>query len=825
VEFRYKTSIIQLWNSERTRRMMAVEIGANLPQLSSSHHYWDAHFHSIAEWYRGNYPLGPCKALGGPLAMVAAAASSLGFVSGPDLANLTEGVITTDHNTFFDDDDAPEAGPSAKEKWGGGEQTNSPELDIYRQLLGPSAGEEVSLTGDMSTGSTLGLHLLVYRNKHVNGDWGLGQLGAKIEKLLGDLGKKVMCTPTADNVLLRIACNPGAAGPCPGQGASAVCTGANENPDAEGLGAFAFPAHPWLGGFTWSPAELTAALSLPPANTKKYQAADGEFVVKGYQIWNARSAQKVSSDILTGTLRDINPYVGANDGLLPEWKTWEADCSSDKSWRLTLQSSIEKFMAHLRDGLEYSVSDEAAPRPRFNRKIFFVGGSDAHGDFNYQFDIAATIAFQVEVIGKALGLAEVSDNAFGRPRTYTLGSGASMEDIEHGRSIVTDGPVVELELDPESRGAYNPFTGDIEWHDANKLFEDPDGRIGGDGKRDGGRTALVPYIFTDKDAQSPILHYRCANIDDFGGSKNLKIEFLVSGKAGSADPPHTVALGPPAECDGQYHDLPFALGAGGEPMDRSVALLAHLNAGGGCPGIYDAYTNPIWAGVVTVNMPVTISEYADGTGTYSLKMEFDDNNDVPISLTFPVSMKDEPIEAQIYQIKPDNTVIKIFGGVGDAGMLEPLPIGGTGFNDLPPPPASAVIKDARLTLRIPKSKPIIGNVMGKSPGDVRFVLVVRRKTTQDDPDPRLKDAFGNPLAVFMARFKAKAGCPAKSCSGDFEWCKSKCQCVLAWDCPPMSFGMPECDCCFDEDCDWWGFCYCTFCVPKEDYFYEACPGG
>ena len=251
----------------QVRRMHGVAIGGALPQLpDTAGSYFDAHFHSIAEWYRGKSLLGPKKNFGGPLQMLLASAAAIGLIEpaipvacpggvGSCLVytELLDRIVTTDHNTFYGDADAPEDGPTSTDDWGlAPALSGSPEMDIYRQLFGRGAGEEVAVGGGFKS---LGQHTLVYEADHVTGDWGLG-------------GIPGLCTPSAVELLGALACNAEypPAGGCDPAGAS--CLGNNESlapiPGEFSLAGRAFAAHPFTKGFAWPDEQLREALSLPP---------------------------------------------------------------------------------------------------------------------------------------------------------------------------------------------------------------------------------------------------------------------------------------------------------------------------------------------------------------------------------------------------------------------------------------------------------------------------------------------------------------------------------------------------------------------------------
>ena len=105
--------------------------------------------------------------------------------------------------------------------------------------------------------------------------------------------------------------------------------------------------------------------------------------------------------------------------------------------------------------------------------------------------------------------------------------------------------------------------------------------------------------------------------------------------------------------------------------------------------------------------------------------------------------------------------------------------------------------------------------------DERFVLVVERGDGTAT-DRRLRDAFDNPLGVFMVRFRPYNTCVRRTCASGFRFCNSQCQCVEATRCVG-GISLGGCACCLS---------YsplmplvCTVCSPGTDVFNTTCPNG
>ncbi|MBZ0118762.1 MAG: hypothetical protein K8H88_17305, partial [Sandaracinaceae bacterium] len=662
VRFRYKLFEGQssFMRDERTHRMMYVQDGQgqDFPSLHGASHYFDPHYHTIAEYWPGTYILGPAKAYGGPLQMLAASAWALGFTSAPTLQAARGNLITTDHNTFFDDTYAP-AGPAEVARWGAPSgplsgdvsqdgSTGSPEMDIYRGLLGRTAGEEVSLMGDRT--SFVGRHALLYdSNYHVNGVWGTPD----------SIDPPAHCTPTVTNYLRRLAGGPN------GEGQLGDCGSLSGIPDDRNgrtvrmIGGFTYAAHPFLApSFEWDDDTVRRAASLPPLNSNELiqvqgsgRSAQRNFAFRGFQFWNWRDAQHASpsglNDLRRLNLRRQNPYAPDEDD---EIGPWQPNCGAEDQagYRQFFHVYLMRYLSYVRDGLQMSFLQDAAPRPRFFRKLFMVTGSDAHGDFNWHEDILST---RLQNASTAGGMLVLHDGGFGRPRTYVFndewtplaGPNRPLEDLRRGRAVLTDGPVMMLSVDAEARGHWTR-NGRISWHDGELRAEDEDGRVGGDGELDGARTALIPYVVgaPDDEAQRIMVETACLNLPEFGGTQPTRWDLWISGPAGSSEPPRRIELldDGPMTCDRTLHERRVDLGN----IERPVALLGHVEFNQGCPAIYDAWTNPIWLAPVRVTVPEIRMTDTDETLSHRWRLEVDAASPEPrgvFTLEFPISMLDQ----------------------------------------------------------------------------------------------------------------------------------------------------------------------------------------
>ncbi|MCO5169983.1 MAG: S8 family serine peptidase [Planctomycetes bacterium] len=453
----------------RHAQMLRVQLGApglpTLPGLAGG--YLDAHYHTIAEWYNPEPGFtadleldAPRQKYGGPIPMLVESAYAIGAIEAPTYEAARDKLVTTDHNCFYVADDRlahrPPYGPTSVRSSGG-----LTEHARMRELLGASVGEELCYPtpGPFSVGA----HMLDYRSRHYDGTWnGKEPLGRLLARFTAPLD-----LPTLDRVLTDFA----RGGP------------GNER-------AFAYAAHP-VGSISWSEADLERALS------GYARVADRSFAFKGLQVWNTRAAREHSKEKLHQFIDDLNPFTEP---------AWQAGRAHEAAVHATLARYRRLLRAHA--AVRHPLDEDV----RFVRKHFMVAGSDAHGDFNYTLGGLAT------VITSVLGLndrtdntLELNDNAFMRARTFVATEGqeapALMSGLARGTSVVTDGPLVWFEVDAD--GHLDARTGDYDLS-APPRFKDREGRIGGQGAFDGGRTAVLA-----NDAR-PVLRYSYANFDEFG---------------------------------------------------------------------------------------------------------------------------------------------------------------------------------------------------------------------------------------------------------------------------------------------------------------------
>lgn len=540
-EVEWTRPVLFFWRQRMTsyRVLRVLFAPAQFPALDAADRYYDTHVHTIAE-QTGTVAH---KAYAGPVLMLLESAYALGLVqTRPHDGNWSafrDSVVVTDHNVFYSDrpyetGSAPGAGPTAALADG-----HAAEAAWYRENLGRLAGEEITLRrGSNQDGSAanLGHHLLAYDTRHFEGPWHGGRfLGLSLEN---------------PNTL------------------EAVLAGTK----ATSPGGFFYAAHPNLRGFVWPPEYFAQGIGFPPYNSSAgplVDAAGREFLFKGSEVWNIKM-DEVARDHgrlpASSAFDAMNPFAGGPEGQRFHAHAWDGE----------LASSLDTLFDQIGRSLSFEFRE--APGERFIRKLYLSAGSDAHGDFNYADEVTATA---VPYSGWLHG------NAFARVRTYVLahdrpeGDRDPVTAFAEGNTVVTDGPLLAYALDADGR--HDPGAGAARWHDAASRWENADGRIGGTGAFDGGRTALVALPGADAWVRSTWQRSVTPGAGDVAAFRFDRIaaaerdSFLVpAGPAGAAD----------------ARPLPV-------PMDRLAAVVATARdpeAGERC------ITNPVWVAPVAIEV-------------------------------------------------------------------------------------------------------------------------------------------------------------------------------------------------------------------------------
>ncbi|MCA8922518.1 MAG: hypothetical protein KDD82_11955, partial [Planctomycetes bacterium] len=492
--------VVTIPRSGQHRAVMKVRFAADpLPQLPGENHYHDAHHHTIAEWHFGSDldVFAPRKAYGGPLQMVFETAWSLGVIDQPTPGAAYGRIVTTDHNCFNNRTISDADGPEHRPPFGPQSPAQNPgigQLEAYRRLFGPAAGEEITfkqanplpriqqipnflnnVLNNVLPGLPMGGHMLLFHADHVEGPWhGGGWLRGP-------------SSPSVDVELAPLL--------------------QNLAQTAQPVAPFAYAAHPF-SGLGWGPDHVDRSLGLDPAQRTRDEvhAQTGEFVVKGLEFFNGRRTRSMPSSRVD--FNDLNPWAD------PDFAAGHAD------WDRTLWRDFTEFLRIQSRMIDYGfVSD---PETRFVRKLYQAGGSDAHGDFNFNTSRQATIL-------NLQGTYSVGDDVFYDTRTYCFGEGKPggtpeerwMHAFADGNSVVTDGPLATFSLDAQGRFDSETLT----WHDAQEAAENADGQIGGDGPLDGGHTALVP-----RNSAAPRYRYRYSSTPEWGDIRSLLLYKVEAGR-------------------------------------------------------------------------------------------------------------------------------------------------------------------------------------------------------------------------------------------------------------------------------------------------------
>jgi hypothetical protein len=515
------------------------------PSLAPEDRYFDTHVHTIAEQTTSGVldVNGASKAFAGPVIMLLEASYALGLVQtqpfGGSWADFRDSIVVTDHNIFYsrepyDTGVSPRFGPTATTDGHAGEAA------WYRTNLGRLAGEEITLrrgsTQDDSAAPNLGHHLLAYDTRHFEGPWHGGLfLNSRLEN---------------PNTL------------------AVVMAGMK----AASKTGFVYASHPDLEGFVWPPEYFAQAIGFPPYNSSAGPVVDStcsEFLFKGAEVWNIKMDEVARS---SGRL----PASSAFDAMNPFPGGPEAQRFSPNAWDGELMRSLETFFGLLGRGLVFSFQE--APQDQFIRKLYMSAGSDAHGDFNYSDEVTATALPWSGML---------HSNAYARVRTYALvqdrqtGARDAVAALAEGNTVITDGPVLEYQLDADGR--HDPGAGAARWHDAASRRENADGRIGGAGTFDGGRTMLVPLPGEDVWIRSL---WRKSVTPGAGDITSLRFDRVMRSMRDS----FAVAAG----LDGAPDERRLA-----QAMDSLAALVAtarDLTAGERC------IANPVWVAPVRIEI-------------------------------------------------------------------------------------------------------------------------------------------------------------------------------------------------------------------------------
>ncbi|MBI2920769.1 MAG: S8 family serine peptidase [Planctomycetes bacterium] len=633
---------------EVTIKVLRVLLRKAMPKLSEKGRYFDVHVHTAAEYSKEL--VDPRLAWGGPPRMLLWSAYSLGMIDSPAPGAALNQVFTTDHNCFFSDKDVPDFPPF---------RTGAPEDEFLtlRELLGMrTTGQEVSLfRGDTPLG---GPHALLHEHdRFLPGPWfgdrsgvqwyiqffselesalwmtrellkkekvpffltgiKLGEFAwsaAEKDPLWGELVDYVTRATKTQQTYEKVRQSLRLASSLDEKKLHRLHSEANRIKDNVQRTSFAnnntirnvlgwtrttpahmFAAHPKAGDFTWTPEEIEDACNFVAGTRTRAFTKEGEFTFSGFQVWNEPKQHMARLDS-SGDIFTLNP--------MGRW-------IADRRWHWELCAGLKLFTEQSRRGLKFAFDDDP-DRVTFIRKLYVSAGSDAHGDFNYATGVTASVMSHHAVepylkLWKNTGSgAYSSDAAFARCRTYALGG--EIDDVHHGRTALTNGPLVTFALDTDLKFD----SASLEWHDSwikASLAQNDDGRIGGEGRFDGGRTALVRKACPDM-----VARVRVATDTDWGGDldsldawwwdKEREAAFVAEG--GVDVPAPSQKLKPLRKAGNR--------GLGLAPSETgAVMLLAQASPHGAWhPDGTICLTNPVWFTPMDIKPEVIAVEPVDG---------------------------------------------------------------------------------------------------------------------------------------------------------------------------------------------------------------------
>ncbi len=618
------------------KKVLGVNFAARaLPVLPGEGRYYDTHVHTVAEWYiTSPYDLlAPKKAYGGPVTMIREAAYALGITSQVDPG---EGrIITTDHSCFRNEQDPKantearriQVGPTSPARSMDPTGRVKTQTERYQELFGLSANEEVAFDQPkkiLVVGIPLGAHMLSFRGPHWEENWNGSDGG-------GSPNNRAF-----------------------GKGALALgeilSTLAEKAPDQH-KDAFLYSAHPFSSQ-GWNDESLDAGLELKPTATgrrtgKTINPKTNNFVMKGHQLWNGRTARELPSSKIDWY--DLNPWVDT------QWAKGHDNTAK------AVETGLKTYHEHLSSLLRYE--NDVEPGRVFVRKLYVAAGSDAHGDFNYCEERLATPLNVSLTFG-------VSDNAFAKARTYVLEDGVpgqverGMNALANGNSIVTDGPLAKLAFDANAHFDSHSLV----YHAGAASFEDEDGRIGGGGQGpDGARTALV--VAKSGDAR---WRYRYEDAPEAAVSlvELYKVEAGVKPKTRRIQPTGYDAPAPsatlPLQGAGKDNEAPA------EALDKITAVQLGAFAGadpakGKSPDAASrCYTNPVFIAPVKVDVIATPDSAAGKFKKGSITVRF----------TFATSMTPNVYAVEVKALDASGKTTD--GSVAGARMV---PANATGWTD------------------------------------------------------------------------------------------------------------------------------------------------
>jgi hypothetical protein len=307
---------------------------------------------------------------------------------------------------------------------------------------------------------------------------------------------------------------------------------------------FAFAAHPknrnglkMVNGTSWEMSDYTPSLA--------------NFAFSGLQVWNTRksteNAANENSPFEYWSSHPTDPFIELDQGV-PVWD------------------------GLLSDGL----TENTIPLQDPPRRIFIEGGSDAHGDFNYQVSYGLVFGFLPQVCA--------NNNAAGKVRTLAycpppigFTDEAVKTALKDGHTILTDGPLVNFGID---------VNGDGDLTDAEDMI------IG------------EKSVLTTNQVTNAQLLFMWESTPEFGQIDEIKV---YRGTPTTGQTPDPVLTFTPQGGSGQisYDLLTYFPTTTAEYRYLRVETRSHVGQEN-----YRCYTNPIW---LTVQEIQTVSGDVSGT--------------------------------------------------------------------------------------------------------------------------------------------------------------------------------------------------------------------
>ncbi len=354
------------------------------------------------------------------------------------------------------------------------------------------------------------------------------------------------------------------------------------------------------GSLAWEPDDLPKAANL---TTQRMRLEDynGDFPFKGMQIWNEPQYHKAE-------LGDPSELFRTN-----VWR--RGVMKPNKDWFDELSFGFHYYLRDMvRPGLLYAMDSSArtdGAKVVFARKAYLFAGSDAHGAFNYTSGHGGTVLGHptftklVTLFGCSHGSVAHTSH-FAAARVYA--EEPSLDAVVEGRQVCTDGPLCWPSLDTDT--CFDSDAGI--WHDSwrhARFANNDDGRIGGRGAFDGGRTALVR-----RDCGNAALRFRVAGAEGQGGLPRLCDLFTVS-LSDKSLPRETAGMAvpflEPADewTPGPWSELQARALPGTVTFSEPRALVVAAYTAGTRARRFDVperrcFANPVWCSTVEIGISV-----------------------------------------------------------------------------------------------------------------------------------------------------------------------------------------------------------------------------